>query len=425
VSAQGASVATEPASQPCIHPDHRDRGLDWRGEGDRLICGVCHPRPQAPESEIAALIEADPGSPVPTIGELEAGASLNGAAPPSASARPAIRVESLGALLDKAPEKVPTIGGRRLPRGETLSFAARAGVGKTTLLRGLLAHAATGQPYIGFDFTAPVRSVYFSGEGSGPLWTEAMRHVVEHLDLPADALERVSVIEGGGACGLRLNRAADLDQVRRILSELKAGDGLDVAAFDPFQRFAPGDENSSKDMGAAVDALLELNREFDIATIVPHHASQGGRGLDAFRGHTTFEGAIATGLVLTAPEPGERVLEAPKVRYARTAADSRSVFLDFDEGAGIYVERPALGAKTKGGQLLEAIDDGDWHGVAALAKTLGVPRTTFKDSYVQPAIEAGQVEHRHGRHNALEVRRLDAGERLFEAAGSDRGEGDG
>lgn len=380
------------------------------------------PRTPDLEPELAELIDRDPG---PPAFELDRPSTNGSGAHAAAGLRPAVQVETLGALLAKAPESVATIGGLRLPRGETLSIAARAGKGKTTWLRGVLAHAASARSYLGFDFAKPVRSVYFSGEGSGPLWLDAMRRVVGQLELDAEAIDRIAVIEGGGACGLRLNRQADLEEIRRVLAELKEADGLDLAAFDPFQRFAPGDENSSKDMGAAVDALLELNREFDIATIVPHHASQGGRGLDAFRGHTTFEGAIATGLVLTAPEPGERMLEAPKVRYGRRAADYRNIWLDFDEDAGVYIERPALGAKTKTGQLLEAIDDGDWHGVSALGGQLGVPRTSFKESWVRPAIESGQVESRHGRNNMLEVRRVDAAGRLFEGTASGRIEGDG
>jgi hypothetical protein len=327
-----------------------------------------------------------------------------------------VRVESLADLFERPPEAVPVLGGRRLVRAETTAIAARAGVGKTTLVRGILAHAASGTAYCGFDFDRPLRSVYFSGEGSGPLWTEGAKLAAERFGLDAEALRRIAVIEGGGACGLRLNRPGDLEAIRRILAELKAADGLDLVAFDPFQRFAPGDENSSKDMGAAVDAVLDINREFEVATIVAHHASQAGRGLDAFRGHTSFEGAIGTGLVLTAPEPGERTLEAVKVRYARTVADSRMIFLDFDQAAGVYTERPGLGSQTKSGRLLEALEDGVWHKANDLADDLGVSRSTIRETYIRPAAERGLIDTEKGTNGALMVRHRDPSESLLEAA---------
>ena len=46
------------------------------------------------------------------------------------------------------------------------------------------------------------------------------------------------------------------------------------------------------------------------------------------------------------------MLEAPKVRYAETASDTRDLYLDFIQEAGVYVERAGLGAQTKLGKQL-------------------------------------------------------------------------
>jgi AAA domain len=364
-------------------------------------------------ADLRAMLDGDPG---PEPGwEVTPSTPIAGARGPDSAdvraaegTRPEIRVETLRELRDRPAEPLPTVGGRRLPRSEICSIAARAGRGKTTIVRGVLAHSSAGRPYLGFDFAAPIRSVYFSGEGSAPLWRQAMLGVTAAFGIEDDSLERIAVVEGGGPTGLKLNRPDDLDRIRGILEKLKAAEGLDLAVFDPFQRFAPGDENSSRDMGAAVDALLELGREFDVALLVPHHASQSGKGLDAFRGHTTFEGAIATGLVLTATESGDRILEAPKVRYAASASDARTILLDFDAEARIYTERPGLGAKTKSGRLLELLEDGAWHKAKDLAEGLGAPASTFRDGYLNPAVELGLIDRQKGPKNAVEVRLHDA-----------------
>lgn len=38
-----AAAGRELPAQPCPYPRHRGLGLDWTGDGPRLVCGYCHP----------------------------------------------------------------------------------------------------------------------------------------------------------------------------------------------------------------------------------------------------------------------------------------------------------------------------------------------------------------------------------------------
>jgi AAA domain len=298
------------------------------------------------------------------------------------------------------------------------SVAARGGRGKTAFTRSLLLHAAAERPFLGEEFDGPLISVYFTREGSAPFWRAKIAKGVRQLGLGEEVQDRIHVVQRGGDCGLRLSRPADVEEARRVLAALKAGPGLDLVVFDPFSRFMEGNENESSDMSRAVDAILELQREFEVATFDPHHASQSGKGLDAFRGHTTFEGALATGFVLTVPESDStaRTLEIPRARYSESAEDTRTRHLSFDEEGDFYVESDESRLRTKTDQLLALLDDGDWHKANDIAEALGVSRSTVRDGYIDPAFLAGKAEKDKGENGALIVRRKPSDEQLWESS---------
>lgn len=156
-------------------------------------------------------------------------------------------------------------------------------------------------------------------------------------------------------------------------------------------------------MGRSVEAILELQREFGIATWVPHHASQAGKRLDAFRGHATFEGAIATGFVLTAEDGDGRKLDPVKVRYAQHSNDTKPRRLRFDPEGRIYYEDE--GEPTTRGRPIGELDDGAWHKVAGVADRLEISRPGLS-KHINPMVATGKLESemRPHEHNAEYVR---------------------
>jgi RecA-family ATPase len=297
--------------------------------------------------------------------------------------------------------------GRWLHRGEMTSIAARGGVGKTTFTRNLMLRSAAGEAFMGEAFAEPLTWLYFTREGAGNYFRLKAERLAKSLGVADDALDRIHVVEGANDCGLRLSRADDLDTIRRTLDYVKSAGGLDVACFDPFTRFKDGSENDDKDMGVAVDAILGLQAEFDIATWVPHHSSQSGTGLDAWRGHTTFEGGMATGFLLTDkvaddPNPTTRRLEIPKARYAFTLEDRQARYFDCDVETEHYAEREATGTD---GRIREALRrSGEWRTYNDLAAEVGVSRSTVQE-HVKRLDEGGSVETDKGGDNgAIRVR---------------------
>lgn len=316
-------------------------------------------------------------------------------------------VSTLREMFDSPPVPMNGLWGRWLHRGEMTSIAARGGVGKTTFTRNLMLRSAAGQPFMGEQFAEPLRWLYFTREGAGNYFRLKAERLARKLEIPDDALDRIHIVEGANDCGLRLSRSDDLDAIRRTLHYVKSNGGLDVACFDPFTRFKDGSENDDKDMGVAVDAILGLQSEFDIATWVPHHSSQSGVGLDAWRGHTTFEGGMATGFLLTdkvadEPNPTTRRLEIPKARYAFTLEDRQARHFDCDVETELYAEREATGTEARIREALRR--SGSWLTYAELAAEVGVGRSTVQE-HVKRLDTGDSVEtDKGGENGATRVR---------------------
>lgn len=319
----------------------------------------------------------------------------------------ALHVAPLGQLLTEEREPAKGLWGCWLVRGEMSSIAARGGRGKTTFTRNLLIRAAIGDAFLGMEFDGPLRSVYFTREGGSLFWLTKIEKVVHALAVDGDVLDRIHVVERGGDCGVRLSSRSGVEATREVLDTLKSGPGLDVVVFDPFTLFKDGSENNDDDMARAVDAILEIQREFEVAGWVPHHASQQGTGLDAWRGSTVMEGGFSTGLLLTAPTPTSRKLSPEKARYSAVPDDLRPRYLDFDPVTEVYVESPNGMALPTRERLLDELSDGRWHRVKDLADALGVSRQSLTE-HVERLQGDRRVERRTGERNATEVRLVGA-----------------
>jgi RecA-family ATPase len=314
---------------------------------------------------------------------------------------PPLKVSTLRELHAEPAVPLQGLWGRWLIRGEMASIAARGGVGKTAFTRNLMLRSARGGAFMGESFERPLSWLYFTREGSGSFFRLKTERLAAALDLEGDALDRIRVVDQANDCGLMLSRAKDLDDIRRTLDEVKGGSGLDVVVFDPFTRFKDGSENDDKDMAAAVDAILALQAEFDIASWVPHHASQSGTGKDAWRGHTTFEGGMATGFLLTDkvgtdPNPCARRLEVAKCRYSFALEDLDTRYFDGDPATEVYAEREGTGTESRIREALKR--DGDWHTYADLSEATGAARSTVQE-HVKRFADRGDVERDNGGDN--------------------------
>lgn len=91
--------------------------------------------------------------------------------------------------------------------------------------------------------------------------------------------ERVNLLESGNA-----------DALAEVVKEMSVG----FVVIDTLNRSIPGgDENSSRDMGAAVEAADHVRRETGATVLFLHHATKSG---ETERGHGSLHGGVDTGI---------------------------------------------------------------------------------------------------------------------------------
>jgi hypothetical protein len=318
---------------------------------------------------------------------IEAAAKL--AVPVDEADPPPFNVRSVAEMKADPPAEVPGLWGHHLHAGEMTSICARGGLGKTTFTRNVMLHGAAGTEFMGMEFVRPLSWLYFGREGHGYEYFKKITTLADALGYGDEVLGRIHLVEDASDCQVRLTTPDDFDKVRRQVSEYKTAHGVDVVVFDPFTKFKSGSENDDKEMQEGLDRIEDIQAEFDVASWVPHHASQTGTGMDAWRGSTAFEGTMATGLLMTRGEGGRnsRKIEVAKCRYSWGADDTASRFFDGDAETEVYAERDAPGAK--GTLRAKMTPNVDWT-IPELMNLTGLSETSVR-SQLEDAVRAEEV----------------------------------
>lgn len=193
-------------------------------------------------------------------------------------------------------------------RGGLSCTIGRAGKGKTVMNLNRMLRWGAGLPM--FDGwhdsegapllapSAPLRILIIENEGAGGLFHRQvgiMLHAEGFLDDEArkQAKENILVWGDGGYAGMKFDDPAKLDGVRRGCEKWKP----DILFVEPFRGLWSGEENSSTDMSAVVDALMDIGADYNCGLMLAHHERKSGVGEDgekmsAGRGSTVLEGAV-------------------------------------------------------------------------------------------------------------------------------------
>ena len=85
---------------------------------------------------------------------------------------------------------------------------------------------------------------------------------------------------------LRLDLHDDVHSLDRTVAALRPR----LLVLDPFVRLHRRDENASADVAPLLDLLRQLQRKYELAVVLVHHAKKGGasRGGQALRGSSEF-----------------------------------------------------------------------------------------------------------------------------------------
>ena len=129
---------------------------------------------------------------------------------------------------------------------------------------------ASGTPCLGvFPVEQPGRALVFLAEDALPMVRGRIDAICQHRSLDIEGLD-LHVI---AAPTLRLDLATDQERLKATLDHLRPR----LLLLDPLVRLHRLDENSASDISGLLGFLRELQRTFDVAVVLVHHASKKQR----------------------------------------------------------------------------------------------------------------------------------------------------
>jgi len=183
-------------------------------------------------------------------------------------------------MLDTIPEPTWAIDGILPESGYSLIYGRRS-TKKSFLALDMGLSLATGRPFHGRDVKRG-RVVYFAGEGFGgnrrriKAWFKAGK--LNHRDYAQDfALVPFTS---------KWDTLRGRDLVRQVLSDIAADGPISLVVIDTARRAMTGDESGPTFVGAFLDGVSGICREFGCSHLIVHHAgkdeSKGARGGSPF-----------------------------------------------------------------------------------------------------------------------------------------------
>lgn len=191
----------------------------------------------------------------------------------------------------------------QVARGAITALIARAGKGKTTMTLNRILRWSIGQPMFSdlpdvMAPTAPLKTLVIENEGAPGFFQEKLQLMFDAQGFNAEqreqSAENVLIWGEGGWPRIKLDDEATYELVRRGIET----HAPDLVLMEPFRSLWKGEENSSTEMQALVDAIATLAAEYKIGVILTHHERKSGPGEDgeemsAGRGSTVLEGEAA------------------------------------------------------------------------------------------------------------------------------------
>ena len=222
-----------------------------------------------------------------------ASSSLRGRAAPASPAPPRFVFRTREMLMQS--ETVPFLVQGILVRKSLVALVAPPGCNKTFLALDLGLSVASGQKtWLGqrLNLNGPV--VYVLGEGDGRFKLRLMAWDERH-GVPTTSRYPFSYVNEPVALTHPVEARAFVDEVAEKKPVL--------IIFDTLRRCLAGaDENSQKDMSAAMAVCDTLRRQLDCCVLLVHHTKKDGR---AERGSSVLKCAVDTMLVLKVDDPSK------------------------------------------------------------------------------------------------------------------------
>ena len=196
-----------------------------------------------------------------------------------------------------------------LPRGEISMIYGESTAGKSFIALDMACAIVRGVEWNGHKVRAPGRVAYIAAEGLAGFQTRCLAYGIHH-DVKLSDMPGLLIFDGPGI-NLRENG-------HRVLAKaVKEAGGVDLIIIDTLARATPGaNENTSEDMGKALDHCGKLNRATGATVLLVHHAGKnlasGARGWSGIKG--TVDSEI---LVARDREQDTRTVSVPKQKDGR------------------------------------------------------------------------------------------------------------
>jgi hypothetical protein len=171
-----------------------------------------------------------------------------------------------------------------IPRADLGVVYGQSGAGKSFFVLDLLMSACRGLAWNGRR-TERIRAVYVAAEGKAGVRYRLQAYATQHgIDLSTVSLGVV-----GSTPSL-----LSAEDVRDLINSIRSYGDPDLIVFDTFaQVTAGGDENSSTDVGLALEHCRVIGAAFNGMVMLVHHAgkdaSKGSRGWSGMRGAADVE----------------------------------------------------------------------------------------------------------------------------------------
>ena len=258
---------------------------------------------------------------------------------------------------------------------------------------------ASGRDWLGnkINGTGPV--LYIAGEGHGGIGAR-IAAIKQHHNTPDDA--PIYVIRS------QINLRSSVDDFLALISAIdelvkELGVDLRMIIIDTLARaFGGGNENSSDDMGAFIQATGKIQNRYRCSLMLLHHA--GKDTTKGLRGHSSLLGAVDTQMeIMRFPETSKGVIFMSKQKDGEDG--QRYGF----EAITVDIDRSDLGLENGSSLVIEASEVGEMRSADAenkpeKGKAIGAKQKIAEKSLIVAIKTFGSImDTPEGRKNAISL----------------------
>lgn len=208
---------------------------------------------------------------------------------------------------------------------------------------------ASGRPWLGKEINGTGPVLYIAGEGHGGIGAR-IAAIKQHHNTPDSA--QVYVVRS------QINLRSSVDDFTALIVAIdelvqELGVDLRMIVIDTLARaFGGGNENSSDDMGAFIQATGKIQNRYRCSLMVLHHA--GKDTTKGLRGHSSLLGAVDTQMeIMRFPETTKGLILMSKQKDGEDG--QRYGF----EAITVDIDRSDLGLENGSSLVIEASEVGD------------------------------------------------------------------